>query len=289
MATALSLAELRRLGRLHRAGVDGAHEQLEYIIELMGEELPALLHFSAAKLPRLREHPDPVELLLALIDARGSQARDSLRQQQRDLAVRLGLEAAHTAVRYLSGEIELDAASVEAVCCACSGGYLVFGRRGGVEVRRLRALLKECRTLPIQLSVTGSVLNLRWSAGSSRGNFKLTLWPMVDDDAVVIPLPDLEDNVHEVQSPVDREATPLTNTPPEAVIERHAAQTPAPLPEHADSGAQERHRPVPGWARLPRDRPRAVAPPRGPAVRGSRKRGIAMFIDALSSAMAGAR
>ncbi|MBZ0121484.1 MAG: hypothetical protein K8H88_31095, partial [Sandaracinaceae bacterium] len=64
MAAPLTLAELRNLSRLHRAGVEGAEAQLRAIIDERAVDLPVLLGFPEENLARLREADAPVELLL---------------------------------------------------------------------------------------------------------------------------------------------------------------------------------------------------------------------------------
>ena len=290
MATALSIAELRGLARLHRADIEGAHEQLTSIIEERAEELPALLNFPPSKLVRLREHEDAVGVLLALIDANRAKARDALRGQQREAAVRLAAAVAASAVVHLRGDIELDPRAVDALCGAWPSGAVVFGRRGSVDARRLRALLKECRSVPILMFASDCVLNIKWDTGRSRGNIKLTLWPTAEDeDALVIPLLEQPAEVGEQPSQHGLQASVFANNPPQAFNGEPPPS--ADLPQRRD--AQPRHEDalqgVPGAPRAPRHPSRGVEPPRRLAGHRPPSRGLRSFLDALSSAVGGAR
>ena len=290
MATALTIHELRGLARLHRADVEGADEQLAEIIADRGEELPALLHFSPSKLGQLREHDDPVGVLLALIDANRTKARDALRGQQREAAVRLAAVVAASAVVHLRGDVELDPRAVDALCGAWPNGAVVFGRRGGVDARRLRALLKECRSVPILMFASDAALNIQWDAGRSRGNIKLTLWPTAEDeDALVIPLLEQPAEVGEQPSQHGLQTPTLANSRPEAFnagIELHGRSPTAQEPQRRHEDAAQG---VPGASRAPRHPSRGVEPPRRLAGHHPPSRGLRSFLDALSSAVGGAR
>jgi hypothetical protein len=189
MAT-LSVADLRGLARLHRAGVDGAAEQIEDVIARRGEELPGLLGLPPSSLRRLREHADPVGALVATIEAAPTVAREARGRAQRETARRLAAAVEQSAVVRPGGNIEIDAALVGASCTEWpGGGAIVFGDRGGMEIRRLRALLSECRRLPISMLLTATSLNIKWKTARGHGQFKLRLWPVGDGaDALVVRL-----------------------------------------------------------------------------------------------------
>lgn len=290
MAPALSIAELRGLARLHRADVEGAHEQLAEIIAQRGEELPSLLNFPPSKLVRLREHEDAVGVLLALIDANRAKARDALRGQQREAAVRLAAVVAASAVVHLRGDIELDPRAVDALCGAWPSGSLVFGHRGGVDARRLRVLLRECRSVPILMFASDAALNIKWDTSRSRGNIKLTLWPAVEDeDALVIPLLEQPAEVGEQPSQHGLPGPTLANSPPEAFNAGDGPCGRSPTAQEPRRRHEDARQGVPGARLLPGHPARGVEPPRRLAGHRPPRRGLRSFLDALSSAVGGAR
>lgn len=281
---AVMLAELRGLARLYRDGVDGVREQLMGIITASGPELPDVLGFPPANLERLHRSDDPVEVLVSTIEAVPRVVREARARAQREQARRLASGVAQSAV-VVEGDLELDAALVSA-CCASwpGGGRLVFAERGAIDIRRLRALLKECRGLPISMLLTATSLIINWRTPHSRGHFKLTLWPGVAD-AVDLVIPTIDPPVA-VPLVVPASSVLAANGLPEAFIRAGVTTAESSSTEDGVPGAQAGPGAVEETARAPETPSRVVEAPRRGITHRPPRRGIrARFIEAIAAAM----
>jgi hypothetical protein len=279
MATALSVADLRGAAKLYRRGVEGAEHRLRGIIEENLDELPGLLNFPPENLHRLREHDDPVAVLVGTIEGAPKVLRGVKLRMENRRAAELAEQLGHSAVFDSARNCELNLQLLAEVACLGDHRFIVFGDRGAVSSRKLHQLFHEVRRVSgCSALLTDNSLCIVYMTDRSRGIVRLHLQPVQPSaDAVVVPL-----------SVPPREVAPAAD---EVVEEPEAlgAVSESSSIEGADSGAQDaRYRvPEPAWA--PSTPERAVEPPRGPAVRPSRPRGVMRFIDALSAAVGGGR
>ncbi len=285
---AVMLAELRGLARLYRDGVDGVRDQLADVIAVSGSELPDILGFPRANLERLHRNDDPVGVLVDTIEGAQRVAREARGQAQRASARELAAAAAESAQVRLDGDIEIDPALVTAACAAWpTGGDIVFSERGGIDVRRLRSLLKECRRLPISMLLTTTSLNIKWATPRSRGYFKLWLRPAaIDADNLMVPLAAVPTSHVDIVA----EAMPLRairgDVSPEAVFVSPAAEA---GPSSTADGSCRPHDAAEGGevASRPRETPVSVVEaPRRFTTHRPPRRGLAVrFIEAIAAAM----
>ena len=282
MATALTVRELRGAARLYRQGVEGAEHRLRGIIEENLDDLPSLLHFPAKNLDQLREHDDPVAVLVGTIEGAPKVVRSVKLRMENRRAAELAEQLGHSAVFDNAGNCELNLQLLAEIACLGDHRHIVFGDRGGVSSRKLHQLFHEVRRVSgCSALLTDNSLCIVYMTERSRGIVRLYLHATaLSPETVYVPLGEPPPEV----ALAAVEAVESQQAPGAAVLELESSAV-----EDAGSCAQEPREPVSGPAWAPSALARAVEPPRGPAVRGSRKRGIAQFIHALSAAIGGGR
>ncbi len=276
MAPALSIAELRGAAKLYRQGVEGAELRLRGIIEENLDDLPSLLNFPKENLGRLREHDDPVAVLVGTIEGAPKVLRGVKLRMENRRAAELAEQLGRSAVFDNAGTCELDLHLLAEIACIGDHHFIVFGDRGAVSSRKLHQLFHEVRRVSgCSALLTDNSLCIIYMTERSRGIVRLHLQPVqLSAEAVVVPL---------VEPPpeVAVAAVGVVETP-------HARETVSASSsiEGVDSGAQDaRYRlPEPAWA--PTTPERAVEPPRRPTERRHIRR-FATFLDALSAAVGG--
>jgi hypothetical protein len=279
MAPALSIAELRGAAKLYRQGVEGAELRLRGIIEENLDDLPSLLNFPPENLHRLREHDDPVAVLVGTIEGAPKVLRGvKLRLENRG-AAELAEQLGHSAVFDSAGNCELNLQLLAEIACLGDHHFVVFGDRGAVSSRKLHQLFHEVRRVSgCSALLTDNSLCIVYMTSRSRGIVRLHLQPVqLSADAVSVPL--LVPPPEVALSAVEAVEVPMA----------HETVSASSSVEGVDSGAQEPREPVrePAWA--PSTPERAVEPRRRPAARPVRGRGVMRFIDALSVAVGGGR
>ena len=279
MATALTVQELRGAARLYRQGVEGAEHRLREILDTNLDDLPGLLNFPKENLDRLREHDDPVAVLVGTIEGAPKVLRDVKLRLENRRAAELAEQLGHSAVFDSAGNCELNLQLLAEIACLGDHRHIVFGDRGGVSSRKLHQLFHEVRRVSgCSALLTDNSLCIIYMTERSRGIVRLHLQP--------------------VQPSADAVCVPLSGPPPEVALAAvevvevpmaHDTVSASTSILGVDSGAQEPRAPVHAPARAPTTPERAVEPPRGPAVRSAKPRGIMRFIDALSAAVGGGR
>ena len=190
MASSLTPAGLRHLARLYRADVDGAGEMLSAIIDEQAHDLPDLLGFPLTNLERLRDHDNPVEVLVATIEGAPRVARELRDRIHFESAASQAVRLAQTAVHRPGGHIALDVALLGEVIGRYPGRIVTFGERGSLGAGRLRAVLRLTRDLrATSVVVTAEHLVVMYEGDNNRGLIKLVLHePIIDHDTLVVPL-----------------------------------------------------------------------------------------------------
>ncbi|MFO0680533.1 MAG: hypothetical protein U0234_00715 [Sandaracinus sp.] len=190
MATTLTVPDLRGLAKLYRRGVEGAREQLAAIIGERVAELPRLLGFPPANVTRLREHEDPVEVLVATIEGAPRVAREARMRAENERARALAAELGSTLVVDAEGTVDVDLSTIATIIELGDHRHVSFGERGAVETRRLRALLRECRRVSAcSALLRESTLDVVYETARSRGIVRLHLQPAgAGVDVVLVPV-----------------------------------------------------------------------------------------------------
>lgn len=293
MATSVTVAQLRGLARLYRRRVDGAAQMLTSIIEHSAHELPTVLGFPMKNLERLRDHDDPVEVLVATIEGAPRVARELRERISHESATAMAMRLAETARRRGNGHYALDSELLGEVLARYPGRVATFGTRGSCGSLRLRAILRELRGVrATSVIVTNDQIVVSYEGERCRGLIRLALHePIVDDTTLIVPidmrLPDMPTNL--VDAP-EHEESSQPHEPPEPAedIDR------APEGVHrVQYKAPSRHEDAPGGVLPP---PGASTPPgtflgqrRGSAVRRPEpvRRMAVRMLEALVAAALG--
>ncbi len=220
----VTMRELRAVVRLHRAGVHGAHQQLESIIDEHGAELPALLGFPAENLGRLRNCDDPVELLATTVESAPRLTRDARQKSQRAHAIEVAIQLAHQATLQAAGIIELDAALLSEVARLVGSAPIQFGDRGWIGAARLRSFFRECRRVETcTTELTEHTLDIVYTTACSRGRVRFVLSLSPAADCVNIPLGQVR-RAHANQPAMVAPPTPARPRPPRPRRSRRFAE-----------------------------------------------------------------
>lgn len=189
---ALTVAELRSLAKLHRAGIDGATERLQLIVRDERDALPALLSFPAKNLERLLGEEDPVALLVATIERAPRVARAARARLENERAQHIASELARKLVLDDRGDCELRVGALASIAKLGDHRHIVFGERGGVPTRRLRDLLHACRRVTAcSVFVRTTTLDVIYKTPRSRGIVRLHLsFPAPHEHTIVVAMPD---------------------------------------------------------------------------------------------------
>lgn len=217
----LTMPELRQLARLHRAGVEGAAEQLEVVVRERGEELAELLRFPKANLARVAETDDAPALVAATIKGAPRLRRDALQRSRRASTSGLAETLCRISERRADGSIELHAPLLADLLHLWGPGYIVFGDLGSISVPRLKALLRECRHVVSRAVIlTESALLVFYETERSRGAIRLHLQRVVFDvDALHIPIEQVPTQPSDTTDP----DVPLADEPQCDITARPAA------------------------------------------------------------------
>lgn len=185
----LTYPALRQLARMHRAGIDGAGDELLHIARTRGPELADALRFPRANLERLAEAEDPVALIVATIEGAPRLRREAIQRSRRESASGLAKTLCSISERRDDDEIELHGPLLSELLLLWGAGWVVFGERGSVNAPQLRAILRECRGLRSTAVVLGArELFVVYETERSRGIIRLHLQRVVyDADALHIP------------------------------------------------------------------------------------------------------
>jgi hypothetical protein len=234
MATSMTTAQLRGLAKLYRQRVDGAERQLAMIIEHNAHELPELLGFPLKNLERLREHEDPVEVLVATIEGAQRIARELRDRLAYEDASMLAVRLAETAVRRRDGHYALDLDLLGVLLVRYPGRVITFGTRGSCGSLRLRAILRELRDVrATSVVLTNDHIVIGYDGEGCRGMIRLKLHEVVvDDGTLVVPIDMRLDEVdrhvdHVGEHTARTESIECTTTQPtnETDIQEPAEQT----------------------------------------------------------------
>lgn len=186
----LTLAHLRGLASLYRAGVEGADEALVAIVTEHTDEVADLLHLLPERVARLDSHDNAANLLAGTIEAVPRMVKTmrdrALYDAAADRAVRLAQLAEHR-----SGDVyALDVGLLRDVLGFYPGRVVTFGDRGSVSSVKLRAILREVRNIcTTAVLVTHEQLVLSYEGEHCRGLIKLVLHPVIlDSDTLLVPL-----------------------------------------------------------------------------------------------------
>lgn len=286
MASSLTYGSLRGLARLYRNNVDGAAEMLSAIIDTHAHALPEILGFPLKNLERLREHEDPVEVLVATIEGAPRVARDIRDRLHFETAAAMAVRLAETAVHRPGGHHALDVALLGEMLARYPGRIVTFGPRGSVGAGRLRAVVRELRNvLATSVVVTSAHVVIAYEGERARGLIKLVLHePVVDDLTLVVPLGVVTastEPAREQEHPQSPQARALEHEP----VNRPRHEDPS-CPDDAPGAVREAPGGVdtPGTVLEARRRPRLRPLPAHP---DAGRHMAVRFIEALASAVLG--
>ena len=293
MATSMTPAQLRGLARLYRRRVDGAADLLASIIANNAHDLPGVLGFPMQNLDRLRDHENPVEVLVATIEAAPRVARDLRDKIWHETATAIAVRLAQTAQRRTGGHYALDVELLGEMLTRYPGRIITFGTRGSCGSLRLRAILRETRGLQAtSVVLTDTQVVVAYEGERCRGLIKLALHePVVDEQALIVPIDmRVPDEVVDAVGAVERQKAwqPPEPAKPDDEVDR------TPEPERRSPPEDpSRHENAPGGilvrGRAPRTPDTVLGQRRGSVVRPTEpvRRAALRFVEALAAAVLG--
>lgn len=175
----LTLAQLRSLARMYRAGVDGAAQQLLELAQVRPDVLASLLHVT-----HVRADLDEDVTARCIADRLDEldRTRRSVRKSDIILAARKLAETLGRNAQWEGGRVHLDPHLLRALVATQVAGALSFERAGevaaAIDLAYLRRVLDACRTCRLtELYVESASLVLVYASIGARGRFRLTLCP----------------------------------------------------------------------------------------------------------------
>ncbi len=186
----LTLAHLRGLASLYRSGVEGADEALLSVATEHTDEVAGLLHLLPERVARLDEHDNTANLLAATIEAVPRLVRSRREAAQQDAAASLAVRVAELAEQRPGEVYALDVGLLSNVLALYPGRVVTFGERGSVSALKLRAILREIRSInATSVLITGEHVVLSYQGDHCRGLIKLVLHPVaLEPDTLLVPL-----------------------------------------------------------------------------------------------------
>lgn len=186
----LTLAHLRGLASLYRNGVEGADEALVAVATEHTNEVAGLLHLLLERVARLDSHDNAANLLAGAVEAVPRLVRSRREVAQQDAAASLAVRLAELAEHRPDETYALDVGLLSNVLGLYPGRVVTFGERGSVSSLKLRAILRETRSIDTtSVLVTREHVMLSYRGDHCRGLIKLVLHPVVlDGNVLLIPL-----------------------------------------------------------------------------------------------------
>lgn len=176
---ALTLSQLVRLVRLHRAGVDGAAAHLETLILSQPGDLTRLLDVPGLDVDVLREEARRVEFLVQWVENAHRYHGERSARDGRRRAEELALSV--VASRGYGQEVDLDLATLDALV-GCRGFDWMFFDRDlpvGLERHLVRRVLHSLADTDVTSSVLApDRLHLEYATEHGGGRFELMFRPL---------------------------------------------------------------------------------------------------------------
>jgi hypothetical protein len=293
MATSMTAPQLRGLARLYRRRVDGAADVLASIIANNAHELPDVLGFPMQNLERLRDHENPVEVLVATIEAAPRVARDLRDKIWHETATAIAVRVAQTAQRRNGGHYGLDLELLGEALTRYPGRIITFGTWGSCGSLRLRAILRETRGLrATSVVLTDTQVVVAYEGERCRGLIKLALHePVVDEGALIVPIEmRMTDELAHAADAAERQNAwqPPEPAKPDDEVDR----TPEP-DRRSPHEVPSRHEDAPGGVlvrgSVPAPRETVLGQRRGSVIRPTEpfRRAALRFVEALAAAALG--
>lgn len=186
----ITLSRLRALAQLHRSGVEGAGDELLALARERTAEVAALLHFVPERLAETWQRHDFLPMILGAIDGVPRLVRTLRDQAQHDAATAMAVRLAETACPREGGTLALDVRLLGDALSLTPARILTLGNRGSVGAGKLRALLRDIRSLEaMAVLATHEHIVVTYRGHGCRGAVRLLLHPpVVDYEVLVIPL-----------------------------------------------------------------------------------------------------
>lgn len=200
MSRSLTITKLRHLARLYRENIEGAADELNEVLALSWDELPALLRCSPESVARIRDHEHAAHALAAAVQEHAGSRKH--RAESCDLAARLAASSLIEGVHHADSRIAIPSTPLRRLLALWPGsGLLSFGQRGAVDIAKLRSLLRACPRDPLLVVLHPRELVVRYLTPGGYGRVRFALRPARHDERLLlVPIVDehreLTTNIH---------------------------------------------------------------------------------------------